>query len=599
MRDATKGHHLVKIPQLWKFPIFKKLIQNEITEERTYFVLTLLTGVSAAIVAVFLHKATYYLTDFFGTNKTFTFEAFLYAGAAIFISGFITTRIFPSTSGSGIPGVRVALAVYHGNITLGSTIAKLLTTVLSLSTGVSLGREGPTVTIAAGIGSFFGNFFSMSKKRVKALVAVGAAGGIAAGFNTPIAAVVFTLEEIVGDLNAKVLGSIIISSVTASITASALQGNHPMFSELAYSLKDPRELVFFILVGIACAFIGPLWMSSVLKTRAMSLKLFKGHKLTIMMITIFLIAGVSYIAPEALGSGHHTIEEALLSLILDWKTILWLFAMKFLITSLCYSSGISGGLFLPTLLMGAMVGSFIGSMAQDLFPNITSNAGAYALVGMGAYFAAVIRAPFTSIIMVFELTRDYNIMLPLMIANIISYSISSKLTSGSIYEKISEQDGIHLPTRDDNEVLETLLVEDAMIDQVFTLDAKDTVAAVVEKIKGKHFSGYPVLKNGNLIGMISINEIGQNFAKENKDIKIEEICTKRIVHIYQDQSLLVAFHKLKKFQISRLPVVSRLNDKRLIGIITAENIVSQFGYHIQDDDENEIEELTEKLQDNK
>ncbi|MCO4792522.1 MAG: chloride channel protein [Bacteriovoracaceae bacterium] len=589
----------MKIPQLWKFPIFKKLIQNEITEERTYFVLTLLTGVSAAIVAVFLHKATYYLTDFFGTNKTFTFEAFLYAGAAIFISGFITTRIFPSTSGSGIPGVRVALAVYHGNITLGSTIAKLLTTVLSLSTGVSLGREGPTVTIAAGIGSFFGNFFSMSKKRVKALVAVGAAGGIAAGFNTPIAAVVFTLEEIVGDLNAKVLGSIIISSVTASITASALQGNHPMFSELAYSLKDPRELVFFILVGIACAFIGPLWMSSVLKTRAMSLKLFKGHKLTIMMITIFLIAGVSYIAPEALGSGHHTIEEALLSLILDWKTILWLFAMKFLITSLCYSSGISGGLFLPTLLMGAMVGSFIGSMAQDLFPNITSNAGAYALVGMGAYFAAVIRAPFTSIIMVFELTRDYNIMLPLMIANIISYSISSKLTSGSIYEKISEQDGIHLPTRDDNEVLETLLVEDAMIDQVFTLDAKDTVAAVVEKIKGKHFSGYPVLKNGNLIGMISINEIGQNFAKENKDIKIEEICTKRIVHIYQDQSLLVAFHKLKKFQISRLPVVSRLNDKRLIGIITAENIVSQFGYHIQDDDENEIEELTEKLQDNK
>ncbi|TNF27571.1 MAG: chloride channel protein [Deltaproteobacteria bacterium] len=577
------------------------MIQNEITEERTYFALTLLTGVSAAIVAVFLHKITYFLTDFFGTNRAFTLEAFLYGGIAIFASGWITTRMFPSTSGSGIPGVRVALAVYHGNIGFGPTIAKLLTSILSLSTGVSLGREGPTAAIAAGIGSFFGNFFSMSKKRVKALVAVGAAGGIAAAFNTPIAAVVFTLEEVVGDLNAKVLGSIIISSVTAAITASALQGNHAMFSELAYTLKDPKELVFYLLIGLSCAFLGPIWMNTVLKTRAMSLKLFKGHRLTIIMMTFFLVALVSYVEPEALGSGHSTIEEALLSLLKDWKVLLWLFAFKFFLTAICYASGVSGGLFLPTLMLGAMLGGFVGSFAGQWFPEITSNTGAYALVGMGAFFAAVIRAPFTSIIMVFELTRDYNIMLPLMIANVVSYSISGRITKESIYEKISEQDGIHLPTREDNEVLETLLVEDAMVDDVISLNAKDTIEDVSKNIKGKRFSGYPVLKNGHLIGMISTNEINMQIAKGNKEVKIEDICTKQIIHIYQDQSLLVALHKLNKFQISRIPVVSRLNDKRLIGIITAENIVSQFGYHIQEEEkkEEELETLEETLQESK
>ena len=164
-------------------------------------------------------------------------------------------------------------------------------------------------------------------------------------------------------------------------------------------------------------------------------------------------------------------------------------------------------------MLGAMLGGFVGRFAAQWFPEITSNTGAYALVGMGAFFAAVIRAPFTSIIMVFELTRDYNIMLPLMIANVVSYSISGRITKESIYEKISEQDGIHLPTREDNEVLETLLVEDAMVDDVISLNAKDTIEDVSKNIKGKRFSGYPVLKNGHLLGMISTNEINMQIAK--------------------------------------------------------------------------------------
>ncbi len=581
----------MKLRQILKFSLIKKFLKNEITEERTYFCLTLLTGVLAGCVAVSLHKVTHYLTEVFQTGTTFTPQSFAFGGLALFVSGYLTTRKFPSTSGSGIPNVRIALAVYHGKITIGSTIAKFVTSVLSLSSGVSLGREGPTVAITSGIGSALGTLFSLSKKRVRALVAIGSAGGIAAAFNTPISAVVFTLEEIVGDLNAKILGSIIISSVVASITAALLTGgNQAIFSQVYYELNDTRELIFYLMIGLSASVLGPLWMKSVLKFRATSLKLLKGHKLTFIMMCFLVVGTLSLLHPAVLGSGHGTIEDTLLSLILDWKILLALFCLKFFATSLCYASGVSGGLFMPTLLMGATLGSLVGALAQYFYPDITANTGAYALVGMGAYFATVIRAPFTSILMVFELTRDYNIILPLMIANIVAYLISARFTDGSVYERISEQDGIHLPTREDHDILETLTVEEGMISDVISLNSKMTICEAMNVIKEHKLSGFPILRNGLLAGMVSTSEIGQNFAKGHGEQSIESIAEKKIIKIYPDQSLLVAFHKLKKYQISRLPVVSRINDKHMLGIITAENIVCQFGYHIQEDEKKPVED---------
>lgn len=571
----------MKFTKHLKFSILRKAFENEITEERTYFALTLLTGVLSAFVAVGLQESIHYLSELFRTKEKFTPETFFWGLLLVVVSGWITTRLYPSTSGSGVPGVRVALAVYQGQIKLKATIAKFVTTIFSLSSGVSLGREGPTVAICAGVGSVLGSFFHLSKKRVKALVAVGSAGGIAAAFHTPISAVVFTLEEVVGDLNAKMLGSIVISSVVAAITAQALRGGSgAMFSQLYYSLESPYELIVYLVIGILAAVIGPIWMTSVLKFRNLYSGIFKNHRIT-MMVTSFIIVGLlSLIHPGVLGSGHGTLEETLLSLILDWRILLLLFTLKFFATSLCYASGISGGLFMPTLLMGATLGSFSGTLAQTFFPTISINTGALALVGMGAYFAAVIRAPFTSILIVFELTRDYNIILPLMVANIASFLISSRFTHGSIYECISEQDGIHLPSHDDNDILETLIVEDAMIQDVYTLNSELTIKEAAGVVQETSISGFPILKNGLMVGMLAKSEIGGNFAKGLVDTKLFEICEKNVVTIYPDQSLLLAFHRLKKFQVSRLPVVSRINDKRLVGIITAENIVSHFGHSI-------------------
>lgn len=572
-----------------KIPLFGKLLKDEATEERTFFALTILTGVAAGLVAVSLHQITYALTDWMGTNRSFDLRAFLLGGGGLLLSSYFTWRHFPSSSGSGIPGVRVALAVFHGRIEFKNTLAKYFTTIFSLSSGLSLGREGPTVAITSGIGSTLGSMFSLSKARIKALVAIGSAGGIAAAFHTPIAAVIFTLEEVVGDLNAtKVLGPVIISAVVASVTAQMLLGGEShTFDQLHYTLSNPRELIIYLVLGIICAFLGTLWVRSVLWTRAINLKIFKHHKLTPTMVVFVIIAGISLVYPRVLGSGHDTIAEALNSLLLDWKFLAALFLFKFIATSLSYSTGASGGLFMPTLLMGAMLGALVGAIAGQLFPEFTENAGAYALVGMGAFFVAVIRTPFTSIIMVFEMTRNYNIILPLMIANGVSYILSNHLLKGSVYENLSEQDGIRLPTRDDNEVLESLVVEDAMVEEPITLNSSLTVKEAWEGVKGQEFSGYPLVRNGLLDGMISTNQLRAMVAKGELEKRLSDFAERKVITIHPDQSLLVAFHKLDRFQVSRLPVVSRLNDKRLIGIITAEDIVSKFGYHIKEEEKQE------------
>lgn len=585
----------MKLSEFWRYTILKSLLKDDESEEKTYFVLTLFTGVLGGVVAVLIHAITKKLIDFFGTGQAFEMKSWVFGALCILISGFITTRFFPSTAGSGIPGVRIALAVFHGRIRFLATIMKFIVSTLSLSSGMSLGREGPTVSITAGIGSALGEFFSLSKKRIKALVAVGTAGGLAASFHTPISAVVFTLEEVVGDLNAKMLGSIIISSVIASITAQFLTGHDSTFTELSYSLNDPIELVIYLALGVVASLAGVFWVKTVLKVRGMNRTVFKGHKLSSMLFAFIIMGLLSYIHPAVLGGGHDTIENALLSLILDWKTLAIVFALKFSATALCFSTGVSGGIFLPTLLIGAMLGSLVGTVGGYVFPESTASLGAYALVGMGAYFVAVIRAPFTSILMVFELTRNYNIILPLMIANVVSYFISNRLHAGSIYESISEQDGVHLPKKEDHDLLHSIVVEDAMVTNVVSLSADQEVEKAYELSKQHNYSGFPVIQNNKLIGMISTNELRTQFAKENGTLKVKEVCEKQIVSIYPDQSLLMAFHKLKKYQISRLPVVSRLNDQRLVGLITAENIVSKFGYHIQeDDDEIEDEDLNKR-----
>ena len=568
-------------------------------EEKLFFILILLGGAASGLIAVFLEKTTHFITHYFATDKAFTWESLLIGLVFIIISGIITTKFYKDASGSGIPNVRIALAVHHGKIRFRDTVAKIFATILSLGSGMSLGLEGPTVTIASGLGSKIGSIFHLSKKHVKTLVATGCAGGIAAAFNTPIAAVLFTLEEVVGNLNSKILGPIIISSVIASVVGFSFRGNYPAFADLHYRINDNREFILYLLVGLISGVVAPLWVKFILNIRKKNAALFKGHQLTIIIITFFIMALLSQIDPMVLGTGKASIVNVLLSKVTDWKTLTLIFVLKFFATALCFASGVSGGIFLPTLFMGAALGGLIGAVAQLFLPHWDITIGAYALVGMGAFFISVIRAPFTSIIMIFEMTRDYSIIVPLMIANISSYLISEKLFKGSIYEALSEQDGIYLPTREDDEVLESMTVGDAMIRDPITLGYSISIKEAMNQVRQSEISGYPILKNGELYGIVATSDIGQAFLKKLGDSKIEKVCRTNVITIYPDQSLLLAFHRLKKHKISRLPVVSRINKKRVLGIITAEDIVTSFGYHIEEESKkDDIEKYEETFKNN-
>lgn len=572
----------MKISDIWKIKVRKKINKINLDEDGLYLALTILIGIAAGVLAVGINKTIVWLSHVAGTLETPTLLSVSLGTLFIFISGYITTRYVPETSGSGIPQTKIHFVVDHGIIKFKEWFVKIITSILSLSSGITLGTEGPTVVVCSGFASSIGSLFSLSKTRIKGLLAIGSAAGIAATFNTPIAAVTFTLEEIVGNMNTRSLGPVIVSSVAAAVTSKVLQGGASTFSVLKYKFEDPQELLFYLVVGILAALIGPIWVKTVMYLRQLRISLFKGHYLTYILTVFVLLMGFAMYDSQILGSGHHTINEALLSNFTSFKVVIYFFVIKFIFISLCYSSGISGGLFLPTLFMGAMIGSFVGLIASQFYPD-SIQIGAFALVGMGAYFATVIRAPFTSILMIFEMTQDYRIMLPLMIANVTAYIISSKLIKGSIYELLAEQDGVHLPDKEDADVLEQLTVEQAMIKNVFTLDSKATVKESMLKMNKTIFTGFPIFKKKRLFGIVSKNQVATAIADHHEDVELDKICTTQLITIYPDQSLLLALHYLEKFKISHLLVVSRLNHSTLKGIITAHDIVENFGLHIQED----------------
>ena len=585
----------MKLYQVFQIKLRRRLNLINIDEEHLFFALTLIVGITSGLIAVLMGEAISWISHTFKTMSYPTIKSTAIGLSLIITSGFITTRWVSWSSGSGIPQTKISLVVHHGLITFKQWFSKLITSILSLSSGIPLGIEGPTVSITAGLGSSMGRLMGLGKSKIKSLLAVGAAGGIAAAFNTPIAAVTFVLEEIVGNFNSKSLGPIIISAVAAAVTAQMFYGYESTFSMLKYKFEDPTELFFYFIVGVSSAIIGPFWVKLILKFRKWHDLIFKGHKLTVMVFSFMCLLAFASWNPAVLGSGHHMINEVLLSHITDWRFILTLLAIKFFFTSLIYSSGISGGLFMPTLFMGAMVGALVGIGAQQIYP--VSDTGAYAVVGMGAFFAAVMRTPFSSIMFIFEMTQDYRVILPLMIANVSSYMLSQKYSKGSIYEQMSEQDGIHLPQKDDYDILETLNVEEAMVENVITLNSNLTVREALKMIQNSEISGYPILQRGQLFGVISTTELANAYAKYQGECLLSEVCTKKVITIHPDQSLMVAFHLLKLHKISRLMVVSRINDKKLVGLITAENIVNRFGFHIKEESKKHV--LEDFMNDNK
>jgi CIC family chloride channel protein len=489
--------------------------------------------------------------------------------------GYLLYRYFPNARGSGVPQTKAALFASEGRITLRTVFGKFFCTSATLASGIPLGREGPSVQVGAGIGSVLGRFLGLRTEQVKKLIPVGAAAAIAAAFNTPLAAVLFALEEITGDLYAPVMGAVVLASATAWMVLRVFLGDHPLFKVPQYQLIHPAEFAVYAVLGVAGGVVSAIFTKLLLAIRARFLR-FPQSTVWFQPVAGGLLVGVmGWFVPQVLGVGYGFVGDALNGR-MAFQLMLLLVVLKLIAVTTSYATGNAGGIFGPSLFIGAMLGGVVGTVAHHLFPAYTASAGAYALVGMGAVFAGVVRTPMTSVLMIFEMTQDYAVIVPLMIANLVSLFIASRLQHEPIYEGLAMQDGIHLPSAGARQRSGEYQVVRVMQAASQLLPADITVREALEKVRSSPVRTWLLTDQRGVVGVINSAQLEN--AAEDADKKVAELVDPLIFpHVHADQGLDMALERMGANQFEILPVVNRGNVHKLEGIVTLHDVLTAYG----------------------
>jgi chloride channel protein, CIC family len=480
--------------------------------------------------------------------------------------------------GHGVPEVMLAVASAGGRIRPRVALIKTLASSICIGSGGSVGREGPIVQIGSTLGSTLGQIFRLSEEKIKILVACGAAGGIAATFNAPLAGIFFALEVILGEYGLKFFSSVVLSSVTATVISRTFLGDYPAFKVPQYTLASVWEIPLYFIFGFIAAFVALIYIKSVYKSE----DIFNAWGIPEYVKPAIGGVGVGLIGlyfPQIFGVGYESIELALygkIGLVLVSTLVL----MKILATSVTLGSGGSGGVFAPALFIGAMLGETYGKLTQIIVPSIAIPSGACALVGMGAVFSGASHAPISAILILFEMTGNYLIILPLMITCIISTVVVRKFSKESIYTLKLTRRGIDINALRKSDLMSSITVSDAMVRQVIyfqeSIAVKDAEMNIRSDSAYRH-RGFPVLNQGaDLVGMITRKDIVEALTAGKTDVPIREIMTKDIAICFPDDTLKAVLQKLGEKEIGRIPVVERENPRHLVGLITRENIISAY-----------------------
>jgi CIC family chloride channel protein len=489
--------------------------------------------------------------------------------------GYLLSRYFPNARGSGVPQTKAALFARDGRITLRTVLGKFFCTSATLASGIPLGREGPSVQVGAGIASILGRSLGLSTAQVKKLIPVGAAAAIAAAFNTPLAAVLFSLEEIMGDLHAPVMGAVVLASATAWMVLRVFLGDHPLFKVPQYQLVHPAEFAIYAVLGIAGGGVSALFTKLLLGMRARFLRLPLKTVWFQPLAGGLLVGLIGWFIPQVMGVGYGYVGDALNGS-MAFKMMLLLVVLKLITVTTSYASGNAGGIFGPALFIGAMLGGSVGTVAHHVFPDYTANAGAYALVGMGAVFAGIVRAPMTSVLMIFEMTQDYAVIVPLMIANMISLFIASRLQAEPIYEALAVQDGIHLPSADARQRGHRQ-VATVMQGASGSLRGEMTVRETLEQIRSSDVHSWLVTDERGVIGVVNRFKLDQELS-DGGDKHLSDLVDPVVFpHVHADQGLDLALERMGANQVEILPVVNRANVHKVEGIVTLKDVLNSYG----------------------
>lgn len=573
---------------------FSEWLRQRFSDTQRYLIIWVVTGVACGVAAVLFHEAIGYVWNgvrsvalsFGGGWKTYAL-----IGCAPVLGGLLTgillTKAGPNAAGSGIPQTKVRYYRDFGIFQFREAIWRFLLGTVSIGLGMSLGREGPTVHLCAAIASRTGQLFGIAKKRVQAMVPLGMGAGIAAAFNAPMAAVFFVFEELLGDFSSKSFFGIFLSVVIAATINRLWLGEHPAFDIELGLIETNWWMLLAIPLGLLAAVLGKLFVSRLLWARAF----FRDSSIPIWVrpslggISVGIIGvGVYFVNGHLgiFGIGYNDVDEVLNGKMLVLGTIALLLVGKFVATIAAYASGGSGGLFAPTLFMGAMLGGLVGVIGQMAFGLENEIVGAVALLGMGAFFAAVIRCPMTSIVIIWEMTGQYALILPLMAGNMLAWLVSSRLMAVPLYDALLLQDKISLkrmPHYKGDQDWRNLPVSSIMTFDVVTVGAEETVKAAVARLEAENHKhhGYPVIdENGILIRVVTHHEMSEQ-AREIPDQKVRDLPTKHntIIAVNPESSIRDVAQTLVLEDVMQVPVVSAKNRGRVVGLVTLHDIARQ------------------------
>ncbi len=595
------GHHLKKSSKRFSKPLvpYYKNVKTLMTHE--YTILSALAAVIGLLSALatwgfrrmiegmqFAFEGIRPNSGFLGNDiANYPYGYWTILGPALggLIVGLIIYTFAPEVGGHGIPAVMEAVAVKGGRIRRRVILVEAVASSISIGSGGSVGREGPIVQINAGIGSAFAQYLKLPESWIRILVACGVTGAITAAFNTPIAGVVFALEVILIEFKTRSFIPLVVTAVFSKILAVRLMGDHPAFDlskQLldTYVLKSSWELGFYLLLGLVAGIVAILFAKSLQVFQSMfaSFKAKPYYKTAIGGIFVGVIA---LIFPQVLGIGYETVDVILKGGIevIPFYLIIALILMKIVATSLSLGSGSSGGMFSPSLFVGAMLGGAFGHLAMVYFPGATGPIGAYAIVGMAAVFAGMSRATFTAIIIVFEMTLDYQLILPVMFACVVANVVCSIFMKDSIFTSDLAKKGIRIVQDMGVNVLQSVSIFEAMspIEKVTTVKETSSIGDVYNSIMRTEHQAFPVVDNdGKLAGIITFHDVDQAISIGRIADPVKWHYSKDPTVAHPDDTLESALMKMEAKDFDNLPVVDRNDKHRILGFITKNDILRAY-----------------------
>jgi len=575
--------------------LLKLIDKAKMTEHSFMVIMALIIGTIAGFGAVLIRIMIKTISDisFPGSASLLSniisapwYVKILVPGIGGLIVGPLIFFFAREAKGHGVPEVMQAILLKGGVIRPRVAIIKAIASSITIGTGGSVGREGPIVQIGASIGSSIGQFFKVSRNRMNTFVGCGAAAGIAAAFNAPVAGALFAVEIILQDFTFTQFSPIVISSVMATIVSHKFEGDFAAFKIMpqSYQLASSYEIIFYFILAIFTAMAGVLFIKTLYASEDFFDLTFKFPEFLKPAVGGLIIGSVAVFFPEIMGSGYETITSALHGEIIWYMAVMLIF-VKIFVTSMSLGSGGSGGIFAPSLFLGAMTGAAFGTIVHNYFPAITSGSGTYAVVAMGGLVAATTHAPITAIIVVFELTKDNNIILPLMITCIISTLIATKFSRESIYTLKLVNRNIHIKDGAEINIMKSIFVKDVYTKDFETIYSNIKFDEVVNKIITGRDPYFPVIDSHKRFqGIISIYDIKEYLYEKDilRDLLIaDDISNKTVDAVTIDDTCQEAIDRLSENNLQGIPVIDKKKGNKVLGMIWRKDILDAYNKEIE------------------